>query len=439
MLSLLSSGAMILADRLFLARLSISALNAVSEAEMFFLAIQFSFVALTSYAEVLVGKAFGASNDEKVGRSVWTMIWLSFASFGIFALLSYFGTNLLFSDCPNKELAETYFHTLVFFGPLFPLNAALSSFWIGRGKTGFATYLVACTSILNIVIDPLLIFGTPFSQPLGVQGAALATGISQLLLSIALFSAFLSKENRKLFQTNNWRFDFGSCKEAIIHGSPQAFFMLAQYAAWALFFRIMNLASAEHGLVCSISQALYYFFSFAIEGVSKATSSVVSNLIGAMRHKEVRRVAWAAMRILLIFSTILAALLLLASDIVLTLFIPKEMASSSDLWIILRISLVWIWLSLVGEAFLYLWSSILVALGDSRFISLMNSLAVWLLGVLPAYIVALKLKLPPHVAIAVISIYYVVSGVLFFYRMRSRIMLHHEYHPSSSTQIPVSS
>ena len=421
MLSLMSSGAMILADRLYLARLSVSALNAVSEAEMFFMAIQFCFVALAAYAEVLVGKAFGASNDAKVSRPIWAMIWLSLASTVIFLALSFFGTNILFSDCPNRDLATSYFKILILFGPLFPLNAALSSFWIGRGKTGFVTYLVAATSILNIVIDPILIFGTSFVEPLGVQGAALAIGISQLLLSIALFTAFLSKENRELFNTHNWRFDYASCKEAIISGSPQAFFMLAQYAAWAMFFRIMNLASVEHGLVCSISQALYYFFSFAIEGVSKATSSVVSNLIGAMRHKDVKRVAWAGMRILFAFSAALALLLLLASDVVLSLFLPKDMTISLDLWTILRISLVWIWLSLVGEAFLYLWSSVLVALGDSRFISLMNSLSVWLLGVLPAYIVALKLQLSPNAALSVTCIYYAVSGVLFYYRMRSRI------------------
>lgn len=420
MLSLLSSGAMILADRLYLARLSLQALNAVSEAEMFFMAIQFSLVAFAAYAEVLVGKAFGASEDDKVGRSIWTMIWFSVASLGIFLGISFFATSFLFADCPNKDLAVSYFKTLIYFGPLFPLNTALSSFWIGRGKTGFVTYLVACTSIFNIVIDPLLIFGTPFTSPLGVQGAAIAMGVSQLILAGSLFAAFLSKENREVFKTNNWRFDFTSCKEAFIFGSPQAISMLAQYGAWALFFRIMNLSSVEHGLACSISQALYYFFTFAIEGISKATSSVVSNLIGALRFKEVKRVAWAGSRILFIFSTLLASTFLLAPNAVLSLFLPENMPISSDLWSILRISLIWIWLSLVGEAFLYLWSSVLVALGDSRFISFMNSLFVWLFGVFPAYIVALKWHYPPNVALGVTCIYYVVAGALFLFRLRTR-------------------
>lgn len=80
MVSLLSVGVMVLANRLFLARYSVDAFNAVAEAAMCFFAFEFTSCTLASVSEVLVGKTFGASQYAKVARPVWTMIWLSLAS-----------------------------------------------------------------------------------------------------------------------------------------------------------------------------------------------------------------------------------------------------------------------------------------------------------------------------------------------------------------------
>lgn len=422
MLSLLSVGAMILADRVYLAHLSIQAFNAVSEAEMFVTTLEFCLVTLASYAEVLVGKAFGARDFNKVARPVWTMIWTSLGSYLVFLPLIFGGSKILFKTCPNADLALEYFTTLCYFGPLYPLNAALSSFWVGRGRTGFVTCLVAFCSLFNIAVDPLFIFGYGTSIPaLGVKGAALVAGFSQLILAVTLLCAFLAKRHRTVFKTQDYHFDGSSFRQAFTCGAPQALSMLAQYAAWALFFRIMNLAGEQHGFACGISQAVYHFFNFAIEGISKGASSVVANLIGAKRFFEVRAVAASGMRLLLIFAISLALILIVAQGSILRAFLPDEKDLQAQFWPVLQASLFWIWLSLVGEALLYLLSSMLVALGDTRFTSAASSMAVWLLGVLPAYLVALQFHCPADLALAATCLYYVFAGAVFIFRLRSRL------------------
>ena len=56
--------------------------------------------------------------------------------------------------------------------------------------------------IVNIVLDPLLIFGIGFFPKLGIQGAALATGIGQsstlILYTIAYISANSCKNQKRL-------------------------------------------------------------------------------------------------------------------------------------------------------------------------------------------------------------------------------------------------
>jgi multidrug resistance protein, MATE family len=421
MVSLLSVGVMILANRVYLARYSVHAFNAVSEAAMFFMTFEFTMATLASVSEVLIGKAFGAQQYDKVARPVWAMIWMSVSSFLIFIPLAAFGANWIFSSSPNKALAHDFFSTLSYFGPLFPLNAALASFWIGRGKTSFVTCLVAISSILNILIDPVLIFGL-FSFPsLGVKGAALARGISQLVLAITLFAAFLSKPNRSQFKTDNWRFDFASFKQVFSFGSSQALSMLAQCFAWAMFFRIMSLASQSHILACGISDALYFFFNFAIEGVSKAVSSVVANLIGAKRFSEIKLVSWAGMRVLFIFGLILATLFIAAPDIILGVFLPHDLRLPQEVLSVLRSSLTWVWLTLIGESFLFLWGGILMACGDTRFTLVASSFFIWIFGVGPAYVVTLKWGQPANVALAVGCLYYFFAGAAYLYRVRKRL------------------
>lgn len=418
MVSLLSVGVMILANRVYLARYSISAFNAVSEAAMFFMTLEFTMGTLSSVSEVLVGKAFGAQEYHRVSRPVWAMIWMSLGSFFVFFPLASLGADWIFDSSPNKALANDFFCTLCYFGPLFPLNAALSSFWIGRGKTSFVTCLVAITSLINIAIDPILIFGL-FSIPsLGVKGAAIARGCSQLFLTAMLFIAFLNKQNRSFFKTGNWRFDRQSFSQVFSYGSSQALSMLTQCFAWAVFFRIMSLAGQTHILACGISDALYFFFNFAIEGVSKAVSSVVANLIGAKRHAEIGRVSWAGTRMLLIFGLILASIFAAFPDFILGIFLPKDLVLSHEVQSTLRQALIWMWVTLIGEAFLFFWSGILMAFGDTRFTLMASALLVWLAGVGPAYLVTIKYAQPANIAMGVPCLYYLFASCAYILRIR---------------------
>jgi MATE family multidrug resistance protein len=431
MISLLSVGVMIFADRFFLAKLSLDAFNAASEAAVFFMAVEFSIVSLVGVAEVLVGKACGAHNFPKVAKAVWSMIWLSLMSSVIFFPVAFFAVDLLFNGSPNKALAIEYFVSLSYFGPIFPLNCALASFWIGQGRTRLVTFCNIGASLLNIGLDVALIFGFAFFPALGITGAGIATGISQLVMSLVYFIVFLQPKNRKKYDTANWYFDWQSFKEAILLGFPQSLSLLAQCAAWACFFRIMALASAEHLLVSGISQAIFYLFGFVVEGVSKASSTIVANLIGAKRHDEIALVCRRGVYLHLIFSVIMGLVFLLFPETILRMFLPIDSIIPADTWRVLEYSLCWIWLMLIGEALLFLWNGVLVAFGDTRFILFTSSILIWVFGVGPAYLATLKWHQGPHIASAVACFYYVIAGIAYFWRVHYKLR-----HRQSQKSVP---
>lgn len=423
MISLLSVGIMIFCDRLFLASISVEAFTGVSEAAMFFMAFEFSIVTLAAISEVLVGRNFGARNYEKIGSCIWAMIWMSVFSTAIFLPCGICGGDLLFYGSPYAETAKQFFCTLCFFGPFLPLNAALSSFWIGRGRVAFITTAVALCSALNMLLDFFLIFGTDTIPSLGVFGAALGTGISQVVLSIVLFASFLRQKYRLKYNTAKSTLDFATLKLTCSLGFPQALAMLIQCLAWACFFRVMSLASEQHALICGIAQAVFFFFNFVIEGVSKAAASVVANLIGAKRFSDIKSVLFAGIRLLAIVGCVLFFIIFSSPDRFLQWFLPSNFSYSDEVQLKLYSSLFWIWLTLMSEAVLFLFGGVLLAFGDSRFILMVSSVAVWLFGVLPAAVATLVWQQGPEVALALACCYYAAAGTAYWVRIRQRMQM----------------
>ncbi|MEG0662485.1 MAG: MATE family efflux transporter, partial [Anaerovoracaceae bacterium] len=107
--------------------------------------------------------------------------------FGASRFISLFTTN---SEILTYSLDYSY---IVFaFSPIVTLGVSLEKIFQSVGRMKISMLSMLCGCIINIILDPIFIFGLGFVPEMGIKGAALATGIGQLS-TLALYIYFFKK------------------------------------------------------------------------------------------------------------------------------------------------------------------------------------------------------------------------------------------------------
>jgi len=114
------------------------------------------------------------------------------ASFIINLLIIFFAGSLLnfFKLEPEVMVKGVHYLRIVSIGMCFAvINPVMSSVYLGFGNSKTPFYINSIGLIVNMVLDPILIFGLWFIPELGIKGAAIATMMSNILV----FSIFVFK------------------------------------------------------------------------------------------------------------------------------------------------------------------------------------------------------------------------------------------------------
>lgn len=417
MLSLMSSSLMFFWDRLLLARFSIDAHNAATSAGTWVTFLQFAFLCTTCIAEVFVGRYNGAGEERKIGKPVWQMIWLSLATTFLFLPLGFLAGNFLFASSPYRILEAEYFRYMMYFGPIFCLSSALSTFYIGRGCVKFVTLTVIAANLLNTCLAYLFIFGTEtFIPAMGIAGAALATGIAQSVQTLILFIDFLRPKYRRRFGTGNFRFCKREFMKCIRVGLPSSLAHTIEILAWALFFRMLMSAGEEHFTVVSVAQSIFFLFTFLTEGISKGATAIAANLIGAGKREALWRLLFSGIKFYALIFIAFGSIFLINPSPLIDLFFTDENGASGNTYELIASSCLWVWVFFLFDGIHWLVVGLLTAAGDTKFVLKAGSCSVWIFALLPTYIFVILLGHQPDMAWAITAFYGLAVCSIYLHR-----------------------
>ena len=426
MLTFFSGNFLMLCDRFFLGHYSVESMEGAVTASALIILFQQPLMRIASMTQVFVGTNFGASRHHLLGELVWQMIWFSLFSMVITLPLAFFIAPLIFGEGFIASHASSYFYPLAWANFLFPLSIALSSFYIGRGKTKVVFLSTLLMHVINIGLDPLLIFGIKgILPPLGAQGAAIATAIAQGSYCTLLFVLFLGKEKRALYKTDNYAFKWRPFWELLRVALPRAASRLIVLSAWVAAATLFLAKGGDYMHIFSIAATLTCFFNFINDGMHQGIVTLASNLIGAKNYQPIWKVVRSAF-ILLITSSLLLLIPFVFYPEILAFLFPKIV--DANFLPIFKQACLWIWAYFVCYGFNAIAMGILTSSKDTLF-HLIVIPSIWLTTYLPLYYAINAWNWPPEQLWSVMAWDCLVFGTIFFLRA-----LKEKWRPTESIQ-----
>ncbi len=428
MVSFFSMMLMIFIDRIFLSWYSTESFNAATTAGTLAWGFILAWTTLASMSEVFVAQYNGAGKLSKLGSPVWQAIYLTFASYLFYVPLAIWGTPLIYDPISNPN-EYCFFQILMFFGPIFALIPAIGGFYIGQGKTQIMQWMAILGNLVNIVLDPILIFGIDgFVPSMGIKGAAIATGIGSLVEALLLFYLFMRKEHRITFGTLNFSFDKTLFFKTIKVGLPPAIFICLELMGWAIFYHLMAKISPIHIFVASVCQTILLLFLFFGMGIEKGTIALTGNFIGGDEKSKVVNVLKSGLKLVTSFALITSLFLIIFPDPIINWFLQNpshvdpEMSllgiNLSEAKKLIRIGLIFTTFYILLENIRWILNGILTAAGDTLFLLTSGAISVWFLLLIPTYLFIVLPKANVAYSFIIWIVYSATTLTVVFFRFR---------------------
>ncbi len=224
MISMLVQALYNIVDSIFVSRICEDALTAVSLA----FPIQCLMIALGTGTGVgvnaLLSRSLGEKDYERVNKSAMNGIFLSLLNVLIFIIIGVFAVRPFYlsqTDDPEIIAYGVQYLTIVCCCSIgiytqFIFERILQS----TGKTFYTMLTQGLGAIINIILDPILIFGLVGFPKLGVAGAAIATVIGQIIAGIFAIIINLKKNTEVKLHLQGFRPDLPIIKQIYAVGLP---------------------------------------------------------------------------------------------------------------------------------------------------------------------------------------------------------------------------
>lgn len=423
MLSFLSISLMMFADRLMLSHYSVDALNASAHAGVAVFAFLVPGIAIAAISEVFVGRANGKGALEEAGQPVWQLIWFSLLMTPLFIGLAFLAAPFLFFKTGNEILEKQFFTTLLFFAPLICSTVALTGFFIGTGQVKTVTKCTFLANFVNICLDTIFIFGWGPFPAMGIVGAAIATGLAQTFQVIYLFRLFLSARHREIFGTGKWHFSKTCFIESLRIGVPGALNLLMELCAHLVFLRLMIFVGGFALTITAFAQSIIFLLNFLTEGLAKAVTTIVANLIGANHFSTIGKVMRSASYLQCIFFLFVFCILFFFPEPVMHMFFSeRDTYLLHDPTFISSAKLICIWVCLffLFDGLSRICIGQLTAAGDTKFVFYLGLISNWFFYIIPVSLFMIFWNGSSDQGWFIAFIYSFINFVLYGWRYRSK-------------------
>lgn len=392
MISMLVQALYNIVDSIFVARIEEKALTAVSLA----FPIQTLMIAVGVGTAVginaLLSRFLGEKEFEKADDVAKNGIFLAFLGYLLFLLIGIFGVKWFYGSQTDDAVINAYgmeYLTIICVASLGVfMQSTFEKLLQSTGKTFYAMITQGTGAIINIILDPILIFGYFGMPKMGVAGAAVATVIGQCVAAV-LAIVMNVKVNREIhINMKGFRPSGGVIKQIYIIGVPsiimQAIGSVMVYGMNRILIAFTDTATAVFGAYFKLQS----FVFMPVFGLNNGLVSILAYNYGAGKRERVIRAFKLAVCYAVAIMAVGVVLMQCIPDGLLLFFDASETMLAIGVPALRIISTCF-----VVAAFCIVAGSLFQALGYAWY-SMINSICRQLVVLLPAaYLLSLTGKL----------------------------------------------
>lgn len=318
-------------DSIFVARIGEDALTAVSIVNP----VQMMIIALSVGSGVginsLIARRLGAKNQEEADKAASTSIRIGFFNYFIFLLIGLFVTGPFVSGYADKgtflyESACQYLF-IVCVGSLFiNIQVVLEKVLQSTGNMVAPMICSLTGAIVNIILDPILIFGMFGFPRLEVAGAALATVIGQFAGMLVGVYVIIKGEHLVHIKLFGFKMDWKVVKDIYKVGVPSI--VMQSLASFMTIFLNMILVaySTTAVAVLGVYFKIQSFVFMPVFGLNQGAMPIMGYNYGARNKERLMKTYTTALKVaLIVMLTGLALFQIFPTQLLMLFDASKEM------------------------------------------------------------------------------------------------------------------
>ncbi len=239
----------------------------------------------------VISKALGANDKKAANNYAGNSIFLGFCIVVIFILFGIFGTGLYIDIQTTNEtvatMAKQYLRICTIFCEGIVFFSIFEKLLQATGHSVHSTIGQISGAVVNIVLDPILIYGMLGSPELGITGAAIATVIGQFAGAFIDIYFHFTKNKDITITKETIKPNVTLIKEIYSIGLPaviaQALMSIMTFSLNIIFYNISENMVTAYGLYYKIQQ----FVLFCAFGMRDAITPITSFAYGMNDKKRV--------------------------------------------------------------------------------------------------------------------------------------------------------
>ena len=315
-------------DTFYSGLISPEALSALSKSFPIYFIIVATSIGVTVGGTSLIGNSIGEKNEKNASYYfthiiIYGLLISVFITFiGLYFSEKVF--NLMGSTQEITNLGLQYTNIMFYGSFLFFLVVSLNSLLHAEGDTKTYRNVLILSFLLNIILNPILIFGFLFIPAMGMMGIGLSTIIAQLIAFLIILFKVLQNPRVKKITIEYFNVKFIFLKNIFFQSMPISI-AICGYAVAATFIftyvgQTSELAVAGYGAATRIEQVVL----LPILGINTAIISIIAQNFGANNFDRVKETYFVSIKYGLILMVFSGILVYLTADIVPRFFSSNE-------------------------------------------------------------------------------------------------------------------